>query len=68
MQTHTYPDMMVLTRRGEAVILWRSPHEKPVILPREGDMDPAKHAWADAFFATQILLILEETTNRSWAV
>jgi hypothetical protein len=54
MQTHTYPDMMVLTRRGGDTL--ESPHEKPVILPREGDMDPAKHAWADAFFATRFYL------------
>jgi hypothetical protein len=53
MQTRSYPDMMVLTRRGGDTL--ESPHEKPIILPREGDMDPAKHAWADAFFATQIL-------------
>jgi hypothetical protein len=39
MQTRTYPDMMVLTRRGGDTL--ESPHEKPVILPREGDMDPA---------------------------
>lgn len=53
MQTRSYPDMMVLTRQGGDTL--ESPHEKPVILPREGDMDPAKHAWCDAFFATQIL-------------
>jgi hypothetical protein len=35
MQTRSYPDMMVLTRRGGDTL--ESPHEKPVILPREGE-------------------------------
>lgn len=31
------------------------PFEKPVILPDSEDRDPAKHAWADARFATDIM-------------
>lgn len=32
-----------------------APFEKPVILPEEKDADPARHAWADARFATDIM-------------
>jgi hypothetical protein len=45
--------MTVHTRGGGAEI--EAPFEKPVILPDEGDMDTARHAWADARFATDIM-------------
>lgn len=32
-----------------------SKYEKPVILPEMDDNDPARHAWADARFATDIM-------------
>ena len=32
-----------------------APYEKVVIVPEEGDNDPAHHAWADARFATDIM-------------
>lgn len=32
-----------------------APFEKPVILPEDGDNNPANHAWADARFATDIM-------------
>jgi len=32
-----------------------SKYEKPVILPEMDDKDPARHAWADARFATDIM-------------
>ncbi len=32
-----------------------APYEKVVIVPEEGDSDPAHHAWADARFATDIM-------------
>jgi hypothetical protein len=32
-----------------------SSYEKFVIVPKEGDKDPSKHAWADARFATDIM-------------
>jgi hypothetical protein len=32
------------------------PYEKPVIVPSDGDKDPANHAWADARFATDIMM------------
>ena len=31
------------------------PYEKPVIVPNADDMDAARHAWADARFATDIM-------------
>lgn len=44
--------MSVYTRSGAEV---EAPFEKPVILPQENDENPAKHAWADARFATDIM-------------
>ena len=44
--------MKLYTRGGSEV---EAPFEKPVILPHESDEDPAKHAWADARFATDIM-------------
>ena len=44
---HTY------LRRDDGKV--ERPYEKPVILPTEGDDDPARHAWADARFATDIM-------------
>ncbi len=41
------------TRSGRSEV--ESPFEKPVILPDEKDADPARHAWADARFATDIM-------------
>ena len=44
---HTY------LRRDDGKV--ERPYEKPVIVPTEGDDDPARHAWADARFATDIM-------------
>jgi hypothetical protein len=46
--------MEILTRRpgGQSP---ESEYEKPVVLPKMDDRDPARHAWADARFATDIL-------------
>jgi hypothetical protein len=41
------------TRSGSAGL--EKPYEKPVIVPTLGDLDPARHAWADARFATDIM-------------
>ena len=49
----TMPGMKVYTRGGTDQV--EKPFEKPVILPLEKDEDPAKHAWADARFATDIM-------------
>jgi hypothetical protein len=45
--------MKVHTRGGGTDV--EEPFEKPVILPEEEDLDPARHAWADARFATDIM-------------
>lgn len=45
--------MKVYTRGGSDQL--EKPFEKPVILPEESDNDPAKHAWADARFAADIM-------------
>jgi hypothetical protein len=45
--------MKIHTRSGNNEV--EAPFEKPVILPEEGDADPAHHAWADARFATDIM-------------
>jgi hypothetical protein len=47
-------DMDVLTRSPEATKP-ESTYEKVVVLPKMGDDDPARHAWADARFAADIL-------------
>jgi hypothetical protein len=49
----TPPQMKVHTRSGEGTP--EEPFEKPVLLPDEEDQDPARHAWADARFATDIM-------------
>lgn len=49
----TSAGMKVYTRSGNGKV--EKPFEKPVILPEESDEDPAKHAWADARFATDIM-------------
>lgn len=49
----TRPGMKVYTRGGTGQV--EKPFEKPVMLPEESDEDPAKHAWADARFATDIM-------------
>jgi hypothetical protein len=46
--------MDVLTRSPEATKP-ESTYEKVVVLPKMGDDDPARHAWADARFAADIL-------------
>jgi Domain of unknown function (DUF2935) len=46
-------DMKMHTRSGNGAP--EEPFEKPVILPDEDDQDPARHAWADARFATDIM-------------
>lgn len=45
--------MKVYTRSGSNQI--EAPFEKPVVLPHLDDRDPARHAWADARFATDIM-------------
>ena len=45
--------MKVYTRSGTDQV--EKPFEKPVILPEVDDQDPARHAWADARFATDIM-------------
>ena len=45
--------MNVHTRGGRDEV--EAPFEKPVVLPPEEDQDPARHAWADARFATDIM-------------
>ena len=41
------------TRSGEPDL--EQPFEKPVLLPGHDDRDPARHAWSDARFATDIM-------------
>jgi hypothetical protein len=41
------------TRSGGRKV--EKPYEKPVIMPADDDPDPARHAWADARFATDIM-------------
>jgi hypothetical protein len=41
------------TRGGGSKV--ETPFEKPVIVPKDDDMDPMRHAWADARFATDIM-------------
>jgi hypothetical protein len=53
MTTQTKANMRVYTRRDDQSI--ENPYEKPVIVPAQGDNDPASHAWADARFATDIM-------------
>ena len=50
---HPSPEMVVHTREPSGEL--EQPFEKPVILPRTEDRDPAGHAWADARFATHIM-------------
>jgi Domain of unknown function (DUF2935) len=45
--------MTVHTRGGGTDV--EEPFEKPMILPENEDSDPARHAWADARFATDIM-------------
>ncbi len=47
-------DMEVITRSAEGTAP-ESTYEKVVILPKPGDQDPSRHAWADARFAADIL-------------
>jgi hypothetical protein len=47
-------DMDTLTR-SPAATKPESTYEKVVVLPKMGDDDPARHAWADARFAADIL-------------
>ena len=53
MTTQTKMGMTVYTRRADQSI--ENPYEKPVVVPAQGDNDPAAHAWADARFATDIM-------------
>jgi hypothetical protein len=46
-------EMKIHTRSGDGAP--EEPFEKPVVLPDEEDQDPARHAWADARFATDIM-------------
>ncbi|MCA1736997.1 MAG: DUF2935 domain-containing protein [Actinobacteria bacterium] len=48
------PSGMRVYTRGETGEL-EKPFEKAVILPQQSDEDPAKHAWADARFAADIM-------------
>jgi hypothetical protein len=45
--------MHVYTRGGTPEV--EAPYEKPVVVPEADDMDPGRHAWADARFATDIM-------------
>ena len=45
--------MKIHTRGGGTEV--EEPFEKPVVLPADEDVDPARHAWADARFATDIM-------------
>ncbi|EKD85396.1 MAG: hypothetical protein ACD_38C00034G0004 [uncultured bacterium] len=47
------PKMVIHTRSKNGKI--EKPYEKPVILPEQTDLDPGRHAWADARFATDIM-------------
>jgi hypothetical protein len=47
------PQMQTYTRSGTDRI--EKPFEKPVVVPVADDPDPARHAWADARFATDIM-------------
>lgn len=49
----TLQDFTIYTRNGGSEV--EKPFEKPVIVPNADDRDPAKHAWADARFATDIM-------------
>jgi hypothetical protein len=53
MVSRTRPKMKTYTRGGDAKL--ELPYEKPVVVPEEGDNDPAAHAWADARFAADIM-------------
>lgn len=60
MNVATTKQMQVYTRKSghETVAAAKDverPYEKPVIMPATEDMDPARHAWADARFATDIM-------------
>jgi len=46
-------DMVIHTREPGGQV--EQPFEKPVLLPDTDDRNPAKHAWADARFATDIM-------------
>src|SRR5687767_14534601 len=52
-QMVTRTKMYTYTRKGDQSV--ETPYEKPVIVPEQGDMDPGRHAWADARFATDIM-------------
>ncbi|HEY8766789.1 MAG TPA: DUF2935 domain-containing protein [Dehalococcoidia bacterium] len=45
--------MFTYTRSGDHTL--ELPYEKPVIVPEAEDSDPARHAWADARFAADIM-------------
>jgi hypothetical protein len=47
------PQMQTYTRSGTDRL--EKPFEKPVVVPVADDPDPARHAWADARFATDIM-------------
>ena len=47
------PQFVVHTRGGGTDV--EQPFEKPVLLPDLQDRDPARHAWSDARFATDIM-------------
>jgi hypothetical protein len=49
----TSPQFVVHTRGGGPEV--EQPFEKPVPLPGTDDRDPARHAWSDARFATDIM-------------
>lgn len=53
MVSTTRPRMKTYTRSQGPVL--ELPYEKPVIVPEVGDMEPARHAWADARFAADIM-------------
>jgi hypothetical protein len=49
----TVEQMYTYTRKGDGAL--ELPFEKPVILPKAGDADLARHAWADVRFAADIM-------------
>jgi hypothetical protein len=54
MKARATADMYVYTRKGDQGEI-EQPYEKPVVVPKTEDKDPARHAWADARFATDIM-------------
>src|SRR5687768_8007114 len=52
-RTKNQGGLMTYTRSGGREL--EQPYEKPVVVPTADNDDPARHAWADARFATDIM-------------